>query len=195
MITGNIENLDTLDAAALLHGMMETAKSIRSQHKYSEDEAMMPVCLIVGQGEVMVVATAWKNEDEKWAMMKAVSNVARLHKARIVGLATDTRWIKSDKLCSYYNVPPPEKQNIEDFKKWYMGMLRSVGGSVKGFPREVWSEAVMVAAKGPEIGTVVKLANYTEGPNDTVLFQADIIDDPSRTYEHDLRLLPEWWTQ
>jgi hypothetical protein len=189
-----MENIDTLDAAALLHGMMETAKSCRALYKYSEDECMMPVCIIVGQDEVIVVGTKWDNAEEKWAMMKIISDTARQHKARIVGFATDTRWVKSDKLCAYYNQPQPELENIEGFKKWYMQLLSTVGGSVKNLPREVWSEAVMVAAKGPEIGTVVKLANYTEGPNDTVLFEPDADADPAHAYQHDLKLLPDWWT-
>lgn len=185
---------DTLDAAALLHGMMETAKGCRAMYKYSEDEKMMPVCIIVGQAETMVVGTKWRNEEEKWAMMKIISNTAREHKARIVGFATDTRWVKSDKLCAYYNHPLPELENIEGFKKWYMELLRSVGGSVKNFPRELWDEAVMVAAKGPEIGTIVKMETYIEGPNDTVVFSGTS-DDPSQNYRHDLKLLPDWWTQ
>ena len=191
----NPENMDTLDATALVYGMMETAKSIRAQHKYSEDEAMMPVCIIVCPEQTIIVATLWQTHAEKRAMMKIISNTARIHKARIVGFATDMRTVKSDKLCSYYNRPAPELPNMEEFKKWYVQLLDSVGGCVKNLPRELWNEAVMVAAKGPEIGTMVKLANYVEGPNDTVLFKADIIDEPGINHQYDLKLLPEWWTQ
>jgi hypothetical protein len=191
------ENADKLDARVLVHEMMETAKDNRASYKYSEDEKMMPVAIIVGEKETMVVGLKWKDNREKWAMMKTIGETARARNARVVGLASDTRWVKSDVLCRYYKRPLPDVADLAEFKKWYFALLASVGGELKNLPREVWSEAVMVAAKGPEIGTITQLATYIEGPNDTVLFQPSSADDisASANYTQDLQLLPDWWTQ
>jgi hypothetical protein len=195
-----MDKVDKVDAMALVHGMMETAKGNRASYKYSEDEKMMPVAIIVGEKETMVVGIRWKDDREKWAMMKTISEIARARSARVVGFASDTRWVKSDVLCRYYKRPLPNLTravDLAEFKKWYFALLASVGGGIKKLPREVWSEAVLVAAKGPEIGTITRLASYIEGPNDTVLFQPGAADEMASSFEyiHSLKLLPDWWTQ
>jgi hypothetical protein len=189
------EKFDKVDGALLLRRMMDVAKEARAQYKYSEDEKMMPVAIVIGASlDVQVIGAAWRNQKEKWIMMRAVSDLARARKASIVGFASDTRWVDSTRLCKHYNRDPLELNKLEDFKKWYLELLRSVNNEIKNLPREVWSEAVMVTAKGPDIGTMMEMASYIEGPNDTVLFKPGEIDKPVNNYEHDLKLLPDWWT-
>ncbi len=182
----------------IMDGLLEIAKTLRAQKKYSEEE-FINICIVLGPKETGIIVTPWHNDAEKRAMMKMVSDKAREQKATVVGVVSDTRWTDAKKLCSYFNVPEPKgAEDFEAFKNWYHSLLRLHGGEIRNLPREVWSEAVMVAAKGPQIKTTAVFAPYVEGPNDTVLYTAKNSNSPDGDIEahtFQLGLIPDWWTQ
>ena len=56
-------------------------------------------------------------------------------------------------------------------------------------PAEWYSEAIVVAAKGPGIGSIMRAAHYEKGANDTVKW----LPDPHEPTEIFFNLLPDWW--
>jgi hypothetical protein len=184
-----------VDVKELLNGWILIAKEDRARHNYSAEEAFVPKVAIIGPNDESFVAVAnWRNEQEKYAMMRAAAETARKMFAQAIMLASDTRWVLFEPFNNYFHVDPPrsmERADVEAYQRRYLVILREHGGQVKHLPRQLWSEAVMVAIKGPRCGTHSIMAPYDQGPNDTVHYlSAEIL---KRDRREQMNLIPEWW--
>jgi hypothetical protein len=184
-----------VDVKGLLNKMLLVAKEDRARYKYSEEEAFVPKVMFIGpENEVFVTPAQWRGEREKYAMMSAAAEVARKTFAQAIMLASDTRWVLFEPFNNYFHVEPPrsmERAETDAYQQRYLAILREHDGQVKNLPRQLWSEAVMVAIKGPRCGTHHIMAPYDRGPNDTVHYLPPERDqDNARTQ---MNLIPEWW--
>jgi hypothetical protein len=187
--------MDVVDTRLLMQTLLDRARSIRAQYKYSEDEKMMPCALILRpDGDSVVIPLPFRDSDEKRQMMRVIAEGARKLQAVAVAVVSDTRWVKSEDFCRYFKIDPPTRETISQFKTAYHATLRRYGGHVKNLPREVWHEAVCVMVKGPEIPTDNIMETYIEGPNDTVRFIPTPLKDRSEDWRAEADLIPDWWT-
>jgi hypothetical protein len=183
--------LDAAGSKKLIAGLLTKAKEVRSAFKYSEDERMAPCVIIAAKGGISFVTMQWRNNAEKYSAMLRVSEVAKELDAEAVALISDTRWVKSEDFCRYFNVPLPTKDGMEKFVAEYQRILREHGGEIKKLPRAVWSEAVCVLVKGPGVGPYSIMADYVEGPGDTVQY---LPDDHESTEIVEAEIIPAWWS-
>jgi hypothetical protein len=183
-----------VEVNGLLNKLMLTAKEDRARSKYSEDESFVPKLIFIGlEDQVAVTPAGWRSEEEKYAMMRAAAEAARLTFSQAIAVASDVRWVVSDAFCEHFQIEHPrsmEPAHIEEFQKRYLAILSEHDGQVKNLPRQLWKEAVMVAIKGPRCGTHARLAPYDRGPGDTVHY---LPRDPEEEHRYQMNLIPEWW--
>jgi hypothetical protein len=172
--------------------MLLIAKDDRARHKYSAEEAFIPKVMLIGpEDEVFAIPAGWRDEQEKYAMMRAAAEAARKLFAQAIMLASDTRWVLSDVFCEHFKIEPPNgtEAGFKAYQQRYLAILREYDGQMKNLPRQLWQEAVMVAIKGPRCGTHTRMAPYDQGPGDTVHY-LPLEKHDSRSQ---MNLIPEWW--
>ena len=176
----------------VLDELLEAAKRRRASIPYSENEGMEQTIVFVGPtGQVGSVPLTWSDEREKYAKMKAVSQVAKDTFCAAIVMISDTRFVQSEKFEKYFHLAPVSETGFEGFQKEYITILNGIyGGLVKNLPRELWTEAVVVVIKGPLIPARNRMAAYIEGPNDSIQFieTKDMKSDGTK-----FNLLPDWW--
>lgn len=180
----------TEEQQAMMQMLLDNAKKIREGYKYSEDEKMLPFAFIFADGLTMM-ALHWKDNKEKYRMAAAANALARQKHATSLSFVTDSRWVEGKNFSEYFRLDPPEKMGTEKFQREYHRILAAYGGEVKNFPREIWSEAVVVFTNGPDFPLTVQMAAYVEGPNDTIQW----VDKPiprGDSFKSDL--LTDWWS-
>jgi hypothetical protein len=179
----------------LLNTWLLIAKEDRARYSYSAEEAFVPKVAIIGPNDESFVAIAgWRDEQQKYAMMRAAAEMARQLFAQAIVLASDVRWVRSDAFSEHFKIEPPTsltRENVETYQKKYLAILREHGGQVKHLPRQLWKEAVMIAIKGPRCGTHALMAPYDQGPNDTVHFLP--CEKNPEDHRYQMNLIPEWW--
>jgi hypothetical protein len=183
-----------VEVKAMLNKLMLVAREDRASIPYSKDEGFVPKLMLIGPNdETYVTAVGWKNEADKYAMMRAAADVARETFAQAIVLVSDTRWVMSDVFCAHFKIEGPDgsREGFKAYQKRYLDILREHGGQMKNLPRQLWNEAVMVAIKGPRCGTDTLMAPYTQGPGDKVLYLPP--KERGEDYRHHLKLIPEWW--
>lgn len=192
--------LDTKTTNDLLNKMLIVAREDRARKPYSQDESFVPKIMFVGPNdETCIAPITWRNEDEKYAKMAAAADTARRMCAQAIVLVSDTRWLKSDKFNEHFKIEGPTvpitDRSIREYQSRYLDILREHGGQMKNLPRHLWSEAVMVAMKGPRCGTHSILAPYTKGPGDKVQYLAP--EEPrlggGADWKQRMNLIPAWW--
>jgi hypothetical protein len=183
-----------VEVTTLLDKLMMIAKLDRARFKYSEEEAFMPKVMIIGPNDESCVTPAnWRNEQEKYAMMRAATEAARRLFAQAIVVVSDTRWIMSDVFCEHFKVEPPNgtREGFDAYQKHYLAILHKHGGEMKNLPRQLWQEAVTVAIKGPRCGAHVRMAPYDCGPGDKVHY---LPPEPREGEQRiQMNLIPEWW--
>jgi hypothetical protein len=183
-----------LETEQMLDRMLELAKTERAHFKYSGDEKFGPTAVVVGSdSSIESFPLNFRDEDEKQKMGRSIATIALGRRAFAVVLISDTRWINSDRLTEHFRMKPVAEIGIEQFRRDYHKILAAHGGQIKNFPRSVWNEAVVVAVKGPTIDTAIRMANYIEGPDDTVEYA--YVEDQTPPFGGELELIPDWWVK
>jgi hypothetical protein len=179
----------------MMDALLEKAKATRESYQYSGDEKFVQVAVLIKPDlEPVVMPLAFRNEAEKRKNMRALSLTARLVKAPAVLMVSETRWAHSDKLIPLLGLSPiTDHASAEKFEDDYVRILREkYNGELKNLPRECWSEAVVVVAKGPELPVVTRFAPYEEGPGDSIRWlPEDVLTDKAEQWP----MLPDWWVQ
>lgn len=181
-----------INAEQILDELLEVAKMRRASIPYSQNEGMEQLLVFVGpHGELETQNMTWSDEREKYAKMRAVSQLAKELLCAAIVMISDTRWTKSDKFGAYFHLPPISEIGFEGWQKEYKTILNGIyGGLIKNLPRELWSEAILIVIKGPRIPCQSRMAAYIEGPNDSIQF----IETEGLDYDKvKFNLLPDWW--
>lgn len=176
----------------LLDGLMMAAKYQREKIPYSKTDAFPQVLVFLGpELEPCVQPANWRNEQEKYAMMAAVSKVAEMMLCQAVVLITDVRWVEHTKAEKMLGLPSLEEIGVD---KWGELYKREVTKRYKGYlgnaPPELYSEAIIAVMKGPGLNQIpIRAASYEKGPNDSIhwLPKTDV-----GKVAH-FNLLPDWW--
>lgn len=180
-------------ADSLITGMLEVAKNIRAEYKYSEDEKMTPTVIILAKEEHVIIPLHYRNETEKRSMMRVVGVRAKAADAEAVAVASDVRFANSDDLAKYFKMADPREVGTEKFIEEYHRILSRYGGEIKNLPREVWNEAVCCFIKGPTIGIHCKMTYYVEGPDDTVQYTKESSSGDTEDNKAKCGMIPDWW--
>lgn len=175
----------------LLDKIMELAKKQREGVPYSHTDAVNPIILAIGPTlQPAIIPVKWRDEVEKRIMMRAVSKVAQEMLCTAVVLVSDVRWIQSDKIAPRLGIPTLEEVGLEQWQKLYSDALyKKFKGYVGNMPADWYSEAMMVIAKGPTIGTMERMAVYEKGPNDSIKW---LLEEKNLSNSQ-FNLLPDWW--
>jgi hypothetical protein len=181
-----------LKVEQVLDELLEAAKWRRASIPYSDNEGMEQMLVFVGpQGEIASQTMTWNSEREKYAKMRAVSEVAQKTFTVAIVMISDTRFVRSEKFEKYFHLPPISEVGLEKFQQEYKTILNGIyGGLIRNLPRELWTEAVMTVIKGPLIPCQSRLAAYIEGPNDSIQF---IETEDTKGEGTKFNLLPDWW--
>jgi hypothetical protein len=189
-----------LDVNNLLNKLILVARDDRASKPYSSDESFVPKVLLIGPyDETTVIPIGWRNEADKYAKLEIVADAARRTLSQAIVLISDTRWLQSNAFCEHFKIDPPrstEPADVEEFQKRYLAILSQHDGQIKNLPRHLWSEAVMVAIKGPMCGTHSLLAPYTQGPGDKVRYlprEDQPFRKDSQTWKEKMNIIPDWW--
>jgi hypothetical protein len=188
--------LDDKKIADLLDGLMLKAKDTRAAIPYSKEDAFAQCILMLGPNfEPETLPALWRNEREKYDVMRNVSALAKMTCTRLVVLITDTRWTNATpELCEFLGVPPVEEIGAEAWGKRYSrAITEKYDGLLKNLPRQYWKEAICIIMKGPELkGKIpMKMAQYERGPNDSIHWLREGGMDGERAFH--FNLLPDWW--
>lgn len=189
---GRAMGLD-LPADVILDKLLVVAKAQRASIPYSKDEGMPLTLVVIGPtGEVETVPITWRSEREKYAKMKAVSETAKETFCSAVVMISDAQWTNSQEFSAYFHLPPISEIGLEGYKKEYTTIVNGIyGGLIKNLPRELWTEAVVLAIKGPRIPCTLRMAPYIEGPHDSIQFVET--KDKLSMDTVAFNLLPDWW--
>jgi hypothetical protein len=188
--------LDEKKINELLDAIMLKARDNRTQIPYSREDSFPQCVLFIGPNfEPAAQPVTWRNEDEKYHMMRGVSEVAKEMLCRAIILVTDTRWTNSDEVQQVLGIKPIKEIGLEEWRKQYSHIVTTkYGGYLKNMPRQCWHEAILVVAKGPEFkGKIpMRMARYERGHGDTIHWLPPMKpEDEYRASE--FNLLPDWW--
>jgi hypothetical protein len=177
----------------LLDKLLMIAKDQRSAVPYSKVDGFAQALVFLGPNlEPAAHEARWRNESEKYALMRAVSEVAKKMLCQAVVLITDVRWVSNEKAEKMLGLPPLKEIGLE---KWGELYKREVTKRYKGYlgnaPPELYNEAIMVIMKGPRLkGVPTRTAQYEKGPNDSIRWLPKIDVEGETTH---FNLLPDWW--
>jgi hypothetical protein len=179
-------------AREILNVLMLEAKRQRANIPFSRTDSFPQAVVLLGPNlEPASMPVTWHNEDEKYRKMAAVSKTARDMLCQAVALVSDTRWVEEANAVKVLGIPPSLESGIEAFQENYKRVMRErFGGYLGNAPRELYTEAIMVAMKGPRLnGPQVIFAPYDKGPNDSIHWLKPSTDLGT----HHFNLLPDWW--
>jgi len=194
--------LDPKKTNDLLNQFLMVAREDRASKPYSQDEAFVPKIAFIGpDDEAIVAAITWRDEAEKYEKMRYAAEAAKITFSQAIMLVSDTRWLRSDDFNEHFKIEGPTKplneKHMMEYQDRYYAVLRQHGGQIKNLPRHLWSEAVIVAIKGPRCGTHTVMAPYTQGPGDKVQYlppdKSPLAKKDTDTWEEQLNLIPAWW--
>ena len=175
----------------ILDVTLERAKINRAQIPYSKVDAFPNAIILLGPSfEVAATPVTWRNEAEKYARMRVVSQTAKETLSMAVILVTDTRFTEADKVAPLMGLPKLDDVGLEKWSELYkQEMHKRFKGYAGNMPAEWYSEAIMVVAKGPGIGIITRSAEYEKGENDSIKW---VTRHTSLQAQH-FNLLPDWW--
>jgi hypothetical protein len=178
----------------ILDGMMLVAKQQRTQIPYSKVDAFAQVLMFLGPNlEVATYPAIWRNEKEKYALMRAVSEAAKKTLAQAVILISDVRWVENSRAEKILGLPPLAEVGVEEWQTLYKREItKRYGGYLGKAPPELYSEAIMAIMKGPRLnGVPTRMAVYEKGENDSIRWLPKHPESEGIT--HKFNLLPDWW--
>jgi len=164
-----------IDLHQLLREEHQRAKDRRAGDGF-QDESFLPYAYVVAaDGSATIMALALP----KPMAMQAVWTQAHKDKAIAVFLSSDARIINLQRYG--LSLEQAEVHRVEN--------LRAVGGDFGNLPREVWQDVVITWCKGPDFPDTQIATEYSEGPEDTVVY-ADSRSDAEKVT---IKMLPDWW--
>jgi hypothetical protein len=171
----------------LMQHAMAKAKEHREKAGFSG--GFMPLAIVVGpNGEQGLVPTPYKNRDDKHTMMAALAFAAREASATAVVIVSDTRMVDLPKFATYFNIPTPEMMDQEKWEVIYADVLeKQFGGNIQNLPKELLTDALIVAAKGPFVREHVLTTSYRESVGDTLVF------GETTSMGTKVMMLDDWW--
>ncbi len=178
----------------LMEALLQKAKQRRESYGYSGDEKFVQVAVLIKPDlEPVAMPVPFTNESEKRRSMWALAATARITRAPAVLLITDARWAQSDKLIPALGLPVIDGQeSLDKFQEEYHRILKEkYDGQIKNLPRECWSEAVLVVAKGPDLKPIARLAPYEEGPGDSIRWLPEDLPEGIQEWP----MLEDWWVR
>jgi hypothetical protein len=179
-------------ARELMNVLMLEAKRQRANIPYSQTDGFPQAIVFIGPNlEPASVPITWSNENEKWHKMKAVSKTAQDMLCQAVALVSDTRWVEEDRIVKLLGIPPLAEIGLEKFKEMYSHIIgERFGGYLGNAPKELFTEAIMIAMKGPRLnGPQAIFAPYEQGAKDSIRWLPPIKEHGT----HHFNLLPDWW--
>lgn len=179
----------------LLKKMADIGKDARNRVAYSNTDGVAQVVIMLGPNlEPATIPMTWKNEKEKWAKMRAISEVAKDTFCQAVVLIIDTRWIDEDGIRRLCNIPPIEEMGLKAFQEAYHKVLKEkYKGYLGNVPPQYWQEAICVLMKGPRVGTRSLMLFYTKGFDDKVRWLKEEEKPMGKVTEIQFNLIPAWW--
>jgi hypothetical protein len=179
----------------LLNALILKAKDQRMKIPYSQEEGFTQSVLAIGQNfDVATLPVTWRNEAEKYHVMRVVSDVAKDALCRAIILISDVRWTQSNEVQDFLGIKPVEEIGHQEWQKQYRRILTAkFDGQLKNLPRRCWHEAIVVVMKGPEFkGKIpMRMARYERGHGDTIHWLPQLKDEEYGAAE--FNLLPDWW--
>ncbi len=175
----------------LLKKLMLAARMQRDKIPYSRTNSFPNVLVFLGpELEAATQPIVWENEREKYAKMRAVSQVAKEMLCTAVILITDTRWVDGDKIAPRLGIPTVAEVGVERFNKLYSKALgERFKGYVGNMPPDWYSEAIIAVAKGPICGTRMQFAQYEKNSGDGIHW----LKSDYTVGRQNFNLLPDWW--
>lgn len=176
----------------LLNGLILTAKDHRAKIPYSKTDSFSNTLVFVGPDcEGVVQAITWGNENEKYAKMRAVSEVAKQMFCQAVVLITDVRWVEHTQAEKVLGLPRLDDVGLETWSRMYRHeIMTRYKGYLGNAPPELYGEAVMAIMKGPMLRKVhTRMAPYEKGENDSIRWLPPKDNHSSQHFN----LLPDWW--
>ena len=176
----------------LLNLLLMEAKRERASIPYSKIDSFPNAVVFLGPNlEPVTLPVTWKDEEEKYAKMEAVSKVAKELFCQAVALISDTRWVEEANAVKVLGIPSTAEVGLEAFQDNYKRVVNErYGGYLGNAPKELYCEAVMIAMKGPRLnGPQVLHAPYEQGPHDSIRWTGQ----PYELRTHHFNLVPDWW--
>lgn len=172
----------------LMAGAKRVAMENRERAGFSGQ--FTPVAIVVGpEGQHSVQAMTFRNFQEKRILMRALSVTAREMGVIAIVLVNDTYHVNSKNFTKHFNLAPDLK--YDEFKKVYIELLDSeFGGSLANAPKELVSDALIVAMKGPLFKPRVWFLPYHEGVGDSIRW-----DEEEPEHEGEIMMLEDWWDE
>lgn len=185
-------------ADELLKHAMKTAKENKDRKGYSGYFTQVAICVGPNR-ESSVLALEWKNNREKAAVMHALAKTAKEFKTQAIVIVNDVRWLKSDSFSAYFKLPKPGEISLEEWQQKYLEILNTrYHGTVANMPPELWSEALVVAIKGPYIKQRSLIEGYREGVGDSIMWDGHPLEEEFEAKGEVttiINVLPEWWEE
>lgn len=173
-----------INIEAMFHAEHERAKSSRAADGF-KDESFIPHAIVIDpEGKIIMIACPFKNNTEKTMAMQYIWTTAVKEKAAAVLFSSDSRQIENKAYCKHYGI------SLEEFEEHRLQKLRELGGSFGNLPREVWIDSLVTWAIGPNLPNGLLTSSYTEGPDDTVVFNPTVDGKDHITKQY---LMPKWW--
>jgi hypothetical protein len=176
----------------MLNILLLEAKRQRSNIPYSKIDSFPNAVVFLGPNiEPVSMPVTWRDEREKYAKMEAVSKTAKAMLCQAVALISDTRWADEERITELLGIRPTAEIGVEAFQEEYKRVVHErYGGYLGNAPKGLYSEAVMIAMKGPRLnGPQVLQARYEEGPKDTIRWTGQ----PEKLDTLHFNLVPDWW--
>lgn len=174
----------------ILDRLLEVAKTSREGAPYSQ-EFTQEILMLGPTLEVATVPLTWRTETEKFRNFRIVSEVAKKTLATAVILIADARCVEEETICAKLGIRPTSEIGVAEFQRQYVNIRRErFDGDAGNFPRDWYTELILVVAKGPTIPVMVRVAYYTV-KGESIRW----IDPPKKANytEGYFNLLPDWW--
>lgn len=162
------------------------------------DEGFPPIVTVIHEiegkyGRRSTDAISWKNNQEKHRLMSLLSRTARQFQTPAIILSSDTFWLNAERFAEHFHLPPPSKPSFETFRDQYHAILkRDYDGYLGNLPRELCTEAVITAIKGPGVEGCGFFSTAYTGRGKDIRFESTELQGGDCGYS-DLAMLPDWW--
>jgi hypothetical protein len=172
----------------LLEGMKQVAKDNRERAGFSGH--FTPVAIVVGpNGEHVVQPMLYATYDEKQLLMKALSMTARTTHVVAILLVNDTFHARTEAFSKHYGIP--EGLSWNEWEDAYRDILDTqLGGSLANAPKNLITDALVLAMKGPILSPQVFVLPYHEGVGDSIRWDVELPE-----HDAEILMLDDWWTE
>lgn len=170
----------------LLAGIKKVAMDNRERAGFRGN--FTPVAIIVGpDGEHTVQGLPYRTRREKEMLMKAISETARLMNVIAIVLVNDTYHVDRGLFTKFFNLAP-DLTDAEYEKIYYEILDDEFGGTLANAPKEIVSDALLVAMKGPHFKQRIFFMPYHEGVGDSIRW-----DKEQPEHDGEILVLEDWW--